>query len=57
MIEWLSVFERTIHAHPELFPEARFQTNGVARSGQKRHHVLAYVRAHPEELRPFQDDH
>lgn len=54
---WLSIFERTIHAHPELFPDAQFQANGLARSGQKRHHVLAYVRAHPEELRASQNDH
>lgn len=51
---WISVFERTIHSRPDLFPEADDRTNGAKRGSQKRHHVLAYMRAHPEELRPIE---
>jgi len=50
---WRSLFERA-SAHRDLFPEL---SGGFAESGrgrQKRQHVLAYVRDHPEELRPFQ---
>jgi hypothetical protein len=49
---WLSLFERTVHARPDLFPKVDRSQDGCRRSGQKRHHVLAYVRAHMEELRP-----
>jgi hypothetical protein len=51
---WISIFERTIHTHPDLFPGVDHQDNGQKRSRQKRHHVLAYMRAHPEELRPIE---
>jgi hypothetical protein len=51
---WISIFERTIHTHPDLFPAVDRQNNGQKRSRQKRHHVLAYMRAHPEELRPIE---
>ncbi|MEP6961391.1 MAG: hypothetical protein ABI995_04900 [Acidobacteriota bacterium] len=49
---WLSLFERTLELKPELFPDA-VQDVAIAKRGkQRRHHLLAYVRAHPEELRP-----
>lgn len=48
---WVSIFDRTIEAQPALFPA--ISVNGAQTRGrQKRHHVLAYVRAHMEELRP-----
>ncbi len=48
---WISIFDRTIEAQPALFPA--ISLNDAQRRGrQKRHHVLAYVRAHMEELRP-----
>jgi hypothetical protein len=48
---WISIFERTVYTRPDLFPEDDHQNNDQKRGRQKRHHVLAYVRAHPEELR------
>lgn len=51
---WLSIFERTIDARPDLFPAADVQNDGQKRGRQKRHHVLAYIRKHPEELRPIE---
>ena len=50
---WLSIFERTVDARPELFPAIDLQKDGQKRGRQKRHHVLAYMRRHPEELRPI----
>jgi hypothetical protein len=51
---WISVFERTIHVRPDLFPEVDGRIDGAKRSRQKRHHILAYMRSHPEELRPIE---
>ena len=51
---WLSVFERTIDLRPDLFPVVDFHKDGQKRGRQKRHHVLAYMRRHPEELRPIE---
>jgi hypothetical protein len=48
---WIVVFQRTINAWPDLFPATRLK-DGQKRGRQKRHHVLAYIRSHPEELRP-----
>jgi hypothetical protein len=42
---WISVFERTIYSRPDLFPEADDRNDGAKRGSQKRHHVLAYMRA------------
>ena len=49
---WISVFERIAQTKPELF-EAVPPGGDEGRGPQKRHHVLSYVRAHPEELRPY----
>jgi hypothetical protein len=55
---WISIFERTIDVRPDLFPRLDGLdldgNDGQKRGRQKRHHVLAYVRTHPEELRPFE---
>ena len=52
---WLSVFERTLEKRPDLFPDWS-EENGLSKRGrQKRHHLLAYVRSHPEELRPIEN--
>ena len=51
---WLSIFERTVDARPDLFPAVDLHKNGLKRGRQKRHHVLVYIRAHPEELRPIE---
>jgi len=55
---WISIFERTIDVRPDLFPRLGgldLNVNDQKRGRQKRHHVLAYVRSHPEELRPFEN--
>jgi len=50
---WRSLFERIADARPDLLPEGDDKGWNGSRGLQKRHHVLAYVRSHPEELRPF----
>jgi hypothetical protein len=50
---WLSIFASTIDARPDLFPGIDLPKDGEKRGRQKRHHVLAYIRTHPQELRPF----
>jgi hypothetical protein len=49
---WRSIFER-VSARPDLFPGIADGPDDASRGRQKRHHILAYVREHPEELRPF----
>ena len=48
---WLSIFARIDQYLPEILSHA--DADGSGRGPQKRHRVLAYIRAHPEELRPF----
>lgn len=48
---WMSVFARVEAFKPEILAEAGVE--GRHRGPQKRHRVLAYVRTHREELRPF----
>jgi hypothetical protein len=50
---WRSIFTRFARLKPEVAPE--FQGEG-SRGPQKRHRVLAHLREHPEELRPFAPD-
>jgi len=49
---WASVFRHFSEACPELIPELGQGLDGNKRGPQKRHHLLAYIRQHPEELRP-----
>jgi hypothetical protein len=48
---WMSIFDRVDQFKPEILsqPDAESESRGP----QKRHRVVAYVRTHPEELRPF----
>ncbi|HWB85940.1 MAG TPA: hypothetical protein VG675_17490 [Bryobacteraceae bacterium] len=46
---WANIFQRVATVNPDI---CAWAGDGV-RSIQKRHRVLAYVRSHPEELRPF----
>jgi hypothetical protein len=48
---WLSIFARVDQYRPEILSQAG--VDGDRRGPQKRHRVLAYIRTHPEELRPF----
>jgi hypothetical protein len=51
---WMSVFSRINEFKPEILNNGGPESDG--RGPQKRHRVVAYVRAHPEELRPFSWD-
>jgi hypothetical protein len=46
---WASIFDRVAAVRPDICPLDVSGTRGI----QKRQRVLAYVRKHPEELRPF----
>ena len=48
---WMSVFERVDHFKPVILSRSDADSDG--RGPQKRHRVIAYIRTHPEELRPF----
>ena len=49
---WSSVFRRVGDVCPNLVPGID-SNDGPTRGPQKRHHLLAYLREHPEELRPI----
>jgi hypothetical protein len=51
---WMSIFARVDQFKPEILSSAEAESEG--RGPQKRHRVVAYVRTHPEELRPFSWD-
>jgi hypothetical protein len=48
---WLSIFDRVAQYKPEILSSADAESEG--RGPQKRHRIVAYVRSHPEELRPY----
>ena len=48
---WISVFGRVEEFKPEVLSGT--DTDTARRGPQKRHRVLAYVRSHREELRPY----
>jgi hypothetical protein len=48
---WMSLFERVGRLRPDLVPASERDTADT-RGPQKRHRLLAYLREHPEELRP-----
>ena len=47
---WLSIFGRVGQYRPEILSPSE---EGDRRGPQKRHRIVAYVRKHPEELRPY----
>jgi hypothetical protein len=51
---WLSVFDRVTQYKPEILDQG--DPDSGERGPQKRHRVVAYVRSHPEELRPYSWD-
>ena len=51
---WLSIFERVEQFKRDILSQAEGDSDG--RGPQKRHRVVAYIRSHPEELRPFSWD-
>jgi hypothetical protein len=50
---WRSAFGRIAETMPDLLGEI---DDHAGRGTQKRHRVLAYLRSHPEELRPYDWD-
>lgn len=48
---WLSIFDRVRLYGPEILSSAGADSEG--RGPQKRHRIVAYVRSHPQELRPY----
>ena len=50
---WASLFDRIAEVRPDLLPEGERREPVESRGPQKRHRILAYVRAHPEEVRPY----
>lgn len=50
---WQALFERIGEIRPELLPVEEREDGKESRGPQKRHHILSYVGAHPEELRPL----
>jgi hypothetical protein len=51
---WMSIFDRIDEFKPEILSRSEADSDG--RGPQKRHRVVAYIRMHPEELRPFSWD-
>ncbi|MEO6830251.1 MAG: hypothetical protein ABI164_10625 [Acidobacteriaceae bacterium] len=50
---WASLFDRIADVRPDLLPDAEGREWNSGRGPQKKHRILAYVRSHPEEVRPF----
>jgi hypothetical protein len=50
---WQSLFEKVAETRPEILPLEEEESLKQSRGPQKRHHILAYVRSHPQELRPY----
>jgi hypothetical protein len=51
---WLSIFDRIEQFKRDILSQTETESDG--RGPQKRHRIVAYIRAHPEELRPFSWD-
>lgn len=50
---WVSIYRRVADCDPELVPDSSVADSGSHERGrEKRRSLLAYVREHPEELRP-----
>src|ERR1700722_3269506 len=45
---WTGIFEKFVRHYPALLPTSE----GSLRGQQKRHKAMAYIREHPEEIRP-----
>jgi hypothetical protein len=48
---WMSIFDRVDEFKPGILSQSEAYSD--SRGPQKRHRVVAYIRNHPEELRPF----
>lgn len=52
---WAAIFEHSASVAPDLFPKERSQPSETQRKrgAEKRRRILAYLRHHPEDLRPY----
>ncbi len=51
---WVSIYRRVADGLPEIIPDsARVGAGAPERGHEKRRPLLAYLREHPEELRPY----
>ena len=50
---WAAIFQRIATAKSDLLPGIEEDIHRQSRGRQKRHYLLDYLRAHPEELRPY----
>ena len=50
---WIAIFERVARLQPDLLVIADRDPDRQTRGPRKRHHLLAYLREHVEELRPL----
>jgi hypothetical protein len=50
---WQAIYERVAEAGSELFPTDCNGLTAESRGPERRRHLLAYLRQHPEELRPL----
>jgi hypothetical protein len=50
---WASAFAHVGEVMPDLLPSCDDGLDRATRGRQKRHHLLAYLRHHPEEVRPI----
>jgi hypothetical protein len=48
---WMSIFARVDEFKPDILSQTGEEND--TRGPQKRHRIVAYIRTHPEELRPF----
>jgi hypothetical protein len=54
---WQSIYERVSSCDPDLVPFATLTAESVSERGKmKKQRLLAYLRDHPEELRPARDN-
>ena len=49
---WRTIFDRVARRAPQVMPSNDLEQSG-RRGVEKRRHLLDYLRAHLEELRPF----
>jgi len=50
---WISIYKRVSWSLPDTFPNNSLADSGTVKRGkEKRRNLLAYLREHPEELRP-----
>jgi hypothetical protein len=50
---WLALYDRMGRLEPGLLADATADADKATRGPQKRHRVLAHLRQHPEELKPW----